>query len=121
MFAHSGISENDQPDLAKFRPKCCTIGSNDRERITELHRQEAGMRECDVVYFTFVPDQPNRNAASCAKSSPKPSIKPLTNGSSKLIAAPRSRPHIVGGVYNIIGEVEDEGGDGDRSLWLPDE
>lgn len=96
--------------------KCCTICRIDSEKINGLKGSKAGMRQYDIVYYTFVPDQPNRKAASCAKSSPKPSIKPLTNGSSRLIAAPRSRPHIVGGVYSIIGEVEDEGGDGDRSL-----
>lgn len=72
------------------------------------------------VSLTFVPDQPNRNAASCASSSPSPSIKPLTKGSSKLIAAPLSRPQNVGGVYSISGELEDDGGEGESSL-LDDE
>jgi hypothetical protein len=58
---------------------------------------------------TFVPDHPNRKAISCAKSSPKPSISPLTNGRNKLIAAPLTKPHIVGGEYNISGELD--GGD----------
>ena len=66
---------------------------------------------------TFVPDHPSLNAASCANSSPNPSINPLTNGNSRLIAAPRSRPHIVGGEYNIIGDLEEEGGEGERSLF----
>lgn len=64
---------------------------------------------------TFVPPHPNLNAASCANSSPNPNISPLINGSSKFIAAPLSRPHNVGGEYKIIGELEDNGGDGDRS------
>ena len=69
------------------------------------------------IFRTFVPDQPSRNAASCASNSPKPSISPLINGSSRLIAAPRSRPQKVGGEYNIIGDLEDEGGEGERSLF----
>lgn len=65
---------------------------------------------------TFVPPHPNLNAASWAKSSPKPNMSPLTNGNRRLIAAPRRRPHIVGGVYRIIGgELEEEGGDGESS------
>lgn len=46
---------------------------------------------------TLVPDHPSLNAASCASSSPKPNINPLTNGSNKFIAAPRNKPHMVGG------------------------
>lgn len=65
---------------------------------------------------TFVPDHPSLKAASWANSSPNPSISPLTKGNSILIAAPRNRPHIVGGVYKIIGELEDEGGEGESSL-----
>lgn len=65
----------------------------------------------------LVPDHPNLNATSCAMSSPKPSIKPLMNGSSRLIAAPRIRPQRVGGEYRMRGELEDEGGD-DESSWL---
>ena len=38
------------------------------------------------------------------------------NGSSRLIAAPRTMPHNVGGVYNIIrGESDEEGGEGEMS------
>ena len=38
------------------------------------------------------------------------------NGKNRLIAAPRRRPHSVGGVYRIIGgELEDEGGEGESS------
>ena len=70
-----------------------------------------------LVSRTFVPDQPSRNAASCASNSPNPSISPLINGRSRLIAAPRSRPQKVGGEYNIIGDLEDEGGEGERSLF----
>ena len=47
-------------------------------------------------YRTFVLLHPNLNAASCAKSSPNPSINPFTNGKSRLIAAPRSKLQIVG-------------------------
>ena len=64
-----------------------------------------------------MPDHPNLKAASWAKSSPKPSIRPLTNGSSKLIAAPRSSPHIVGGEYRIMGELEADGEEGESSLF----
>ena len=46
---------------------------------------------------TLSVDQPSLNAASCASNSPKPSISPLTNGSNKFIAAPRSRDQNVGG------------------------
>jgi hypothetical protein len=38
------------------------------------------------------------------------------NGRSRLIAAPRTKPHNVGGEYRIIGgELEEEGGEGERS------
>src|SRR5436305_11896258 len=67
--------------------------------------------------LTFVPPHPNRNAASCANNSPNPNINPLMNGSNRLIAAPRTRPHNVGGEYRIRGELEDDGGDGDKS-WF---
>jgi hypothetical protein len=63
---------------------------------------------------TFVPPQPNLNAASCANNSPNPSIIPLTNGRSRLMAAPRIRPHNVGGLYNIKGVDELEPGDAER-------
>lgn len=65
---------------------------------------------------TFVPDHPSRKAASCANNSPKPSINPLTKGSSRLIAAPLKRPQSVGGEYSIKGELDEEGGEGDDSL-----
>ena len=71
----------------------------------------------ELVARTFVPDHPSRNAASCANNSPNPSISPLMKGSSRLIAAPRSRPQKVGGEYSIIGDLEDEGGEGERSLF----
>lgn len=58
----------------------------------------------------MVPPHPNRNAASFATNSPNPNINPFTNGRIKFIAAPRSRPHSVGGEYRISGE-ELEGGD----------
>ena len=70
--------------------------------------------------LTFVPPQPNLKAASCANSSPNPNIKPLMNGRSRLIAAPRSKPHNVGGEYNIIGEFEEEGGGEGESSSLPE-
>ncbi|KAI9655496.1 MAG: hypothetical protein M1829_000639 [Trizodia sp. TS-e1964] len=65
--------------------------------------------------FTLVPPHPNRKAASCAKSSPKPSIRPLINGSSKLIAVPLNRPHIDGRDKGECGELEDE--DDDSIPW----
>ena len=48
--------------------------------------------------LTLVPPQPSLNAASCANSSPNPSIMPLMNGSSRLMAAPRTSDHTVGGL-----------------------
>jgi hypothetical protein len=57
---------------------------------------------------TFVPDQPNLNATSFATSSP--------NGRTKFIAAPRTKPNSVGGLYRIKG-VEEEEGDEDDSLF----
>lgn len=69
-----------------------------------------------MVFLTFVPPHPNLKAASCAKSSPNPNMSPLTNGKNKLIATPRRSPQMVGGVYNIIGgELEEDGGEGERS------
>lgn len=47
---------------------------------------------------TLVLDQPRRKAASCASNSPKPSIRPLTNGSKTLMAVPRSMLQKVGGL-----------------------
>lgn len=38
------------------------------------------------------------------------------NGSTKLMPAPRNKPHIVGGEYSIKGELDDDGGDGEASL-----
>lgn len=66
-------------------------------------------------HFTFVPPQPNLKAASWAKSSPNPNMSPLINGNRRLIAAPRSKLHSVGGEYRIIGEFEEDGGDGESS------
>jgi len=73
---------------------------------------------------TFVPDQPNLNANSCASSSPKPSIIPLTKGRSRLIAAPLNIDHTVGGLYMMTGASpllfdedcggEEDGGDSDE-------
>jgi len=65
---------------------------------------------------TFVPPQPSLNAISFAKSSPNPSISPLTNGNSKLIPAPRNKLQTVGGEYRIMGELVDSGGESDISL-----
>ena len=48
--------------------------------------------------LTLVPPHPSLNAASCANNSPNPSIKPLTNGNTRLIAAPRSMLKNVGGL-----------------------
>jgi hypothetical protein len=72
------------------------------------------------IKLTFVPPQPSLKAASCANSSPNPSIKPLINGRSRLIAAPRNKPHKVGGEYNIIGELEEEDGGEGESSSLPE-
>jgi hypothetical protein len=60
-------------------------------------------------------DQPNLNAISFANNSPNPSIKPLMKGSTRLMAAPRSNPQIVGGEYSINGELDDDGGEEDES------
>lgn len=69
-----------------------------------------------MAVHTLVPPHPSLKAASCANNSPNPSISPFTNGKRMLMAAPLSRPHIDGGWYSIIGgELEEEGGDGDRS------
>lgn len=65
---------------------------------------------------TFVPLQPNLYAASCAKSSPKPSIMPLMKGRIRLMAVPRTRPQMLGGWYRIMGDDdEDDSGDVDAS------
>jgi hypothetical protein len=44
-------------------------------------------------------------------------MSPLTKGSRRLIAAPRSKPQSVGGEYSIMGELEEDGGDGDTSSF----
>lgn len=62
---------------------------------------------------TFVPPHPNLKAASCANSSPNPSMSPLMNGKNRLIAAPLAKLQNVGGEYRISGELDAEGGDGD--------
>jgi hypothetical protein len=67
---------------------------------------------------TFVPDQPSLKAISCANSSPNPNIKPFMNGSTKLMAAPLSKPHIEGGSYNMSGEPLEE--EGAEETWLFD-
>lgn len=68
------------------------------------------------IQHTFVPPHPNLKAASCANSSPNPNIKPLTNGSNRLIATPRSIPHRFGGVYSIRGgDIDEDGGEGESS------
>lgn len=54
---------------------------------------------------TLVLVHPRRKAASCAKSSPNPSIRPFTNGRKRLIAAPRRTLQKVGGLYRIKGEL----------------
>jgi hypothetical protein len=56
--------------------------------------------------LTLVPPHPSLNAASCANNSPNPNIKPLTNGNTKLIAAPRSMLKNVGGLYSMRGDEE---------------
>lgn len=81
-----------------------------RNKLAATGRRYEG---CGV---TFVPDHPSLKAASCANNSPNPSMRPLTKGNIKFIAAPRNIPHIVGGLYNIIGDRDDEGGEGDNSF-----
>jgi len=68
-----------------------------------------GEARVDAAVRTLVPPHPNRNAASWANSSPNPSIMPLINGRSKLMAAPRIRDQAVGGVYMTTGEDDDAG------------
>lgn len=46
---------------------------------------------------TLVPLQPSLKAASWAKSSPNPSITPLTKGNSRFMAALRRSDQTVGG------------------------
>ena len=82
--------------------------------------RQASTSRADFVGLTFVPPHPSRNANSCAKSSPNPSIIPFTKGNSRFIAAPRSNDQIVGGWYMITGRsafpllfVEDCGGEED--------
>jgi hypothetical protein len=66
--------------------------------------------------------QPNLNAASCANSSPKPSIMPLMKGKNRLMATPRMIDQIVGGLYNTTAPPllpGEEDGEADRpSFWL---
>ena len=38
-------------------------------------------------------------------------------GRSTLIAAPLNKPHIVGGEYSTMGELEEDGGEGESSFW----
>ena len=66
---------------------------------------------------TFVPDQPSLNAISWAKSSPKPIMSPFMNGRIKLIAVLLTKLKIVGGLYSMIGELDDEGGEEESSLF----
>lgn len=66
--------------------------------------------------ITLVPPHPSLNAISCAKSSPNPSISPLINGKTRLIAALRSRPQNVGVWYWINGEEFREDGRENSSL-----
>lgn len=60
------------------------------------------------TFLTLAPFHPHRNASSCAKISPKPNMTPLINGNIKLIAAVRINDNIVGGLYNVMTELEDE-------------
>ena len=59
-----------------------------------------------TISLTLVPPHPNLQAASCATSSPNPSINPFTNGKNRFIAAPRNILQNVGGLYSINGEEE---------------
>jgi hypothetical protein len=75
---------------------------------TMLEAEHIGMH-------TFVPDQPSLKATSFATSSPNPSIRPLTKGRRRFMAAPLTRPQSVGGLYSMSGDEDDEGGDGEES------
>lgn len=72
--------------------------------------------KCCLCQRTFVLLQPSLNAASCANSSPNPSINPFTNGRSRLIAAPRNKLHSVGGWYKIMGLEESDRGSSEESF-----
>lgn len=73
-------------------------------------------RELEEIHLrTLVPLHPNLKAASCAKSSPKPSIIPLIKGRNRLIAAPRMMPNRVGGWYRTSGGELEDGGDVEMS------
>lgn len=74
-----------------------------------------GCARCRDIGNTLVPPQPNLKAASCANSSPNPNIMPLINGSSRLMAAPRSIDQTVGDLYRTRCGDEDEGGEVDMS------
>jgi len=125
-LVHLGISTNERRESA-VDPSSLTITcpypqivirSGWSSALSWLWKRPKARRTSPVMrYLTFVPDQPSLKAASCASSSPNPSINPLTNGRSRLIAAPLSSPHIVGGEYRISGELEDDGGDGESSLF----
>lgn len=64
---------------------------------------------------TLVLLHPNLNAASCANSSPNPSIMPLTKGRKRLIAAPRRIDQKVGGWYRMTAGDDEDGGDVEMS------
>ena len=91
--------------------------SCDAQEISALQVSDVRMQYYQKQQ-TLVPLHPSLNAASCANSSPNPSIKPLMNGSIRLIPAPRSKPQNVGGEYSINGDEEEDGGDGDEDSSL---
>ena len=64
-------------------------------RLSPLLPEQSPRQQANL---TLVPPHPSLNAASCANSSPNPNIKPLTNGNTRLIAAPRSMLKNVGGL-----------------------
>lgn len=72
-----------------------TVSTSSQQHNSTLHPLSPA---CPWLKLTLVPPHPNLNAASCANSSPNPSIKPLTNGRNMLIAAPRNMLQIVGGL-----------------------
>ena len=79
-----------------------------------LCSETKGTKETRVEH-TLVPLQPSLKAASCANNSPKPSIMPLMNGRSRLMAAPRTRPQMVGGLYRTNGGDDEDSGEADIS------
>lgn len=110
------LHQNPQTHSSAVRlsSSCCLLNSSGFSRISIPGPMECAFLVAGKTYEpvsmllhvevyqpappTFVPPHPNLKAASCANSSPKPSISPLTNGRNKLMAAPRSKLQNVGGL-----------------------